>query len=94
MITEETHQYDPEKIDIFWESVKNGLTDAAKAVLPKKNHENKQKWMTDDILRMMREREENKNDAIKYREWNKKMQKACREAKEQYWKENAKKWKS
>ena len=68
LITEETHQYDPEKIDNSWESVKNGLNDAAKTALPKKNHEKKQKWMTDDILAMMRERKENKNDAIKYRE--------------------------
>eukprot|EP00112_Aurelia_sp_Birch-Aquarium-sp1_P026514 Seg944.1 transcript_id=Seg944.1/GoldUCD/mRNA.D3Y31 product="hypothetical protein" protein_id=Seg944.1/GoldUCD/D3Y31 len=46
--------------------------------------------MTDEILGMMRERKENKNDIIKYREWNTKIQKACREAKEKYWAEKCK----
>ena len=46
--------------------------------------------MTDYILGMMRERKENKNDAIKYQEWNKKIRKECREAKEQYWTEKCK----
>eukprot|EP00112_Aurelia_sp_Birch-Aquarium-sp1_P012696 Seg2673.1 transcript_id=Seg2673.1/GoldUCD/mRNA.D3Y31 product="hypothetical protein" protein_id=Seg2673.1/GoldUCD/D3Y31 len=64
--TEETHQYEPEEIDNYWKDVRTGLNDAAKTVIPKKNHDKKQKWMTDEILGMMKERKENKNDIIKY----------------------------
>lgn len=77
-----------EWIEQEWKAIKDSMTSAAEEVLPKKKRERKQEWMTDEILRKMKERKEAKNrDAQKYKRLRREIDAMCVEAKENYWNE-------
>ena len=66
-----------------WELFKEAIVETAKEVIPTRKSRKHQKWMTDDILKLMDERRLYKdNDAKKYNQVNAMMKKLCREAKE------------
>ena len=68
---------------ITLESMKNILVETAEECVPQKERRSKNKWMTQEILSMMTDRQKIKNrDSQEYRDADKLIKKKCREAKE------------
>lgn len=69
-----------------WKIFKECIHESTKEVLPRKEKDNNQKWMTREILEMMEIRKQFKitADHNKYREINKKIITACRKAKDDW----------
>ena len=69
---EETEQYakelenSKEQIDRKWEDFRDCLQTAANEVLSMKSNQNKNKWMTEDILHKIDHREKYKNNHNEY----------------------------
>ena len=71
-----------DSIDKKWKCLKESIS-YANTQAPKKEKLAKQKWMTPEILELMKERKASKNKD-NYNSLNKKIQKECREAKERW----------
>ena len=71
--------------DKKWTTVKQSIKSSLNAVLPRKAKRKKQKWMTDHILNLMKNRKQFKNsDKDEYNRLNKQINLACKEAKEKW----------
>ena len=69
--------------EVIWESMKNILVEMAEECVPKKERKIKNKWMTQEILSVMNDRQKIKNrHSQEYRDVDKLIKKKCREAKE------------
>ena len=73
-----------EDIDEKWLSFKEAITTAADEIIPKKRPTAKQKWMTDDILKLMDKRRGKKNKTEEYNMLNIEVIKQCKEAKQKW----------
>ena len=71
-----------EKIDNKWQCLKESI-EHTNDLAPKKVKQAKQKWMTDEILNLMDQRKKAKNTP-EYRGLNRRVQKECRKAKENW----------
>ena len=68
-----------------WEAMRDILIETAENILPKKRKRKRQKWMTEEILLMMEDRQKlNDRQGSGYRELDKQIKKKCREAKENW----------
>ena len=68
-----------------WDAVRDILVQTAKETLPKKERRVRQKWMTEDILSMMGNRQKIRDrQGQEYRMLDNKIKKKCREAKEKW----------
>uniref|UniRef100_A0A8D8PW97 Craniofacial development protein 2 n=2 Tax=Cacopsylla melanoneura TaxID=428564 RepID=A0A8D8PW97_9HEMI len=81
--------YCPTNMETNWNNLKDSLTSTAQEVLGTVKPLIKQKWMTEDILKEMEERKKYKNskkpeDIQKYKELKSKIQKMCRQKKDEY----------
>ena len=66
-----------------WDIFKEAIVETAKEVIPTRKSKKHQKWMTDDILKLMDERRLYKDkDTKKYNQVNAMIKKLCQEAKE------------
>ena len=75
----------PENIEQTWRTFKECIHESKKEVLPQKVRENKQEWMTKEILELMEERKQYKLvDLEKYKEIDKNIIRACRKAKDEW----------
>jgi len=69
--------------EVTWESMKNILVETAEECVPKKERRSKNKWMTQEILSMMSDRQKiKKRDSQENRDADKLIKKKCRDAKE------------
>ncbi|KAG1671332.1 Craniofacial development protein 2 [Nymphon striatum] len=74
-----------EQIQWKWKIFKECIHESTKEVIPQKENNNNQKWMTKEILEMMMKRKQFKiTDHNKYREINKKIITECRKAKDNW----------
>ena len=72
--------------DNQWIALRESMTSAAEEVLPKKKREQKQPWITQEILEKMKERKIAKNvDPVRYKQLKKEVDSDCRKAKEEWW---------
>ena len=68
-----------------WEVFKEALVETAKETIPKKTKQSKNKWMTEEILRMMRRRQAiPQRNSDEYKQLHREIRKKCREAKEEW----------
>ena len=79
-----------EDIESIWVNLKECLTEVAEEVCGKVEFKKKQKWMTDEIMKLMKERQECKckqtlADGKRFKELKHVIQKMCRVAKEEYY---------
>ena len=51
-----------QEVDEKWEHSKESITQAAEETIPKSQRKAKKKWMNDEILKMMDERRNSKQD--------------------------------
>ena len=71
--------------DTNWDTVRDILVQTAKETLPRKERRARQKWMTEDILSMMGNRQKIRDrQGQEYRELDNKIKKKCSEAKEKW----------
>ena len=71
--------------EITWDSMRNILIETAEVYCPKKEKINRKKWMTEDILAMMRSRQKVRNrQGSEYKEIDKNIKLKCRVAKEKW----------
>ena len=54
------HHEEKEDVETQWNTMHDSMTKAAEEVLPKKKREQKQKWMTTDIIHILQKMEEHK----------------------------------
>ena len=73
-----------QEVDEKWEHLKESITQAAEETIPKSQRKAKKKWMNDDILKMMDERRNSKQDRVAYKALNKQIMTKCNEAKEKW----------
>src|SRR5579872_7558784 len=67
------------------------LVDTANNLLPKLSQRSKNKWMTEEILNLMKERQTiNERDSTEYKAVNKVIKKKCEEAKDEWINANCK----
>ena len=68
-----------------WEAMRDILIETAENILPKEKKRKRQKWMTEEILLMMEDRQKlSDRQGSGYRELDKQIKKKCREAKENW----------
>ena len=68
-----------------WEAMRHILIETAENILPKEKKRMRQKWMTEEILLMMEDRQKlSDRQGSGYRELDKQIKKKCREAKENW----------
>ena len=68
-----------------WEAMRDILIETAENILPKEKKRERQKWMTEEILLMMEDRQKlSDRQGSQYRELGKQIKKKCREAKENW----------
>jgi hypothetical protein len=72
------------KTELLWEQLKSSIMVSAEEVIPKTQMNEKKKWMTDDILKLMKQRRLKKSYLLEYRSINKEIKKKCSEAKEKW----------
>ncbi|XP_042862524.1 craniofacial development protein 2-like [Penaeus japonicus] len=66
-----------------WESFKKALVEGANATIPKQEKKNKNKWMTDEIIDMMKERQKIMNrKSPEYKKADREIKKKCQKNKE------------
>ena len=69
----------------LWDRMKNSINEAMIENIPKKPKRENKKWITEDILELMKERRQIKNvDEQKYKNLTKEIKKRCNEAKEKW----------
>ena len=91
LTTEDTFQVNEEETDREWNKIQKAMQDAASNILPKKERQTKNQWMTDEILDKMNLRRNLKNsDKEKYYKINKEIEKMCKDAKSEWWDQNCK----
>ena len=68
-----------------WEAIRDIQIETAENILPKEKKRKRQKWMTEEILLMMEDRQKlSDRQGSGYRELDKQIKKKCREAKENW----------
>ena len=68
-----------------WEVFKEALVETAKETIPKKTKQSKNKWMTEEILRMILRRQAiPQRNSDEYKQLHREIRKKCREAKEEW----------
>ena len=68
-----------------WEVFKEALVETAKETIPKKTKQSKNKWMTEEMLRMMGRRQAiPQRNSDEYKQLHREIRKKCREAKEEW----------
>ncbi|MCH9665805.1 MAG: hypothetical protein K0U41_08180 [Gammaproteobacteria bacterium] len=71
--------------DSKWTTLKKVLVTTARGIIPKKEKQTKKKWMTNDILELMRKRQHNLNrESEGYKSLDKEIKTKCRDAKEEW----------
>eukprot|EP00794_Sanderia_malayensis_P018471 gene18471-20322_t len=65
-----------------WESLKKALVKTAQELLPKQKKSQRKKWMTDEILELIKKRQKISKGSVEYKEADRKIKSKCREAKE------------
>ena len=71
-----------------WEAMRDILIETAENILPKEKKRKRQNWMTEEILLMMEDRQKlSDRQGSGYRELDKQIKKNCREAKENWLKD-------
>ena len=80
---------DIDEVDQIWKNLRECINDVATEICGKDVDNKKQKWMTEEILRVMEERQSYKNNTTdegkaKYQELKSKVQMLCRKAKDRY----------
>ena len=75
---------DDQMIESVWKSLKSRIEEVVEEMIPKRPKEKKQKWMTDEIMQLMKERRSKKNDKKEYRRIDKEIRTKCKIAKEQW----------
>ena len=80
---------DIDEVDQIWKNLRECINDVATEICGKDVDNKKQKSMTEDILRVMEERQSYKNSTTdegkaKYQELKSKVQMLCRKAKDRY----------
>ena len=78
-----------EEVEHEWENFKQAINEAAVKVIPPLKRRAKQKWMTEDILKLMDKRRQAKCNNENYEAIHKEIRNKCDEAKENW--RNAKK---
>ena len=76
--------HDVQVVDEKWEHLKESITQAAEETIPKSQRKAKKKWMNDEILKMMDERRNSKQDRVAYNALNKQITTKCNEAKDKW----------
>ena len=72
------------QIEEVWEKLKQGTKKAAENLRDKNNIKKHKSWMTDEILRRMEVRKQQKRKTKEYKEIQREVQRLCRQAKEEY----------
>ena len=68
-----------------WEAMRDILVETAENILPKEKKRKRQKWMTEEILLIIEDRQKlSDRQGSGYRELDKQIKKKCREAKENW----------
>ena len=68
-----------------WKHIEDALIHSAQQIIPPKARDKKQKWMNDDIIKLMKKRRSVKNKKTTiYKELNRKIHAECRKAKEKW----------
>ena len=81
----EVTQQEQDDTEKQWIALRESMTKAAE-VLPTKKREQKQPWMTQEILEKMKTRKKAKcGDPVKYSQLKKEVEKECTIAKEDWW---------
>ena len=70
-----------QEVDEKWEHLKESITQAAEETIQKSQRKAKKKWMNDEILKMMDEGRNSKQDRVAYKALNKQIMTKCNEAK-------------
>ena len=65
-----------------WEALREAMVESANNTLPKKEKESNVKWITQEILDLMRKRQKFKSNCLKYKEIDKEINVKCVAAKE------------
>ena len=74
-----------DNVDQTWEAIRTITTETAQKLIPKKEKQPRNKWITQDILKLMEERRKNKGkNERKYTELNSKIKDKCAKAKEEW----------
>ena len=68
----------------MWDKIKESINEAITENVPKKTRKKHKKWMTNDILELMKERRQAKSNVEKYKRSNEVIKKRCNEAKEKW----------
>ena len=69
----------------IWETFRDSLVESASTIIPKMARRSKNKWMTEEILDLMKERQTiNDRDSQAYKDMNKAIKKKCIEAKDEW----------
>ena len=71
-----------QEVDEKWEHLNESITQAAEETIPKSQRKAKKKWMNYEILKMMYERRNSKQDRVAYKALNKQITTKYNEAKE------------
>ena len=79
-----------EEVEHQWENFKQAINEAAVEVIPPLKRRAKQKWMTEDILKLMDKRRQAKCNNENYEAIHKEIRNKCDEAKENWIKEKCK----
>ena len=79
-----------EEVEHQWENFKQAINEAAVEVIPPLKRRAKQKWMTEDILKLMDKRRQAKHNNENYEAIHKEIRNKCDEAKENWIKEKYK----
>ena len=78
-----------EDVEKSWNTVRECIQTSMKTVLPPAEHKKKKPWMTNDILKMMKERKKCKHtDANRYKTLNRQIEANCRSTKEKWLKDH------
>ena len=87
LMTEDIPQVEDDTLEIEreWECLKNGIKEAERKVLPKKSKKKDKEWMTNEILDLMEERRNNKQNTPEYKRINAVIQSKCKRRKEQWY---------
>ena len=67
-----------------WSYLQEILTTSAEKILPKQEKQAKQKWITQEILDLMKRRRKLQRNSFEYKALNNKIQRKCKEAKEKW----------
>ena len=84
-VTEDQPQEQDDAVNQAWDTFKTCIQEATKEVIPKTKLEKRQKWMSDEILNLMKERKHVKiSNQVEYTRLDKEIKRKCIEAKQQW----------